>query len=451
MRWPFWLFSLFALASPAAHATVDYQLTRPDIALQVEAQSYSTRVFALLHRLTVREAPDAPPALTARALIENQLVAAHARATLGEAVLLGQDDHVGFPGQVQLDDQYVATLQALFATELAAHARTLPAAGVDRFITQQPRLTSPRLKQLLALQGRQEFGLSPGQQQAAARVPVLAYRFPGAAPARITLADVYSRQNVQGRVMLHDGDVDFLRQQARRQLGQRFIRHWAERHAGLSRAEFAELERAIRERNLRERYLRQIGLLADMHNDNPRLKALAAEVSAAEVQAYYQAHQADFRRIEKARGRHLRLADQASAERVHAELTQGLAFDEAVRRYSAAADRSAPVAGDLGWVLNDNQAKPWLSSLLLMLPVGKPSQPLRTPALPDQGAPAWEIILVDEQVEGIQAPDSEGVRYEAAQVIARRKALEAYQATQRQLVANAVIHCNPAAVGRNVL
>lgn len=451
MRWPLVLCPLLILASPLAPAAVDYQLDTPDVALRINDASYSQRVFALLHRLTQREAPDATPGRTARALIENQLVAEHARQTMVETLLLGQDDHVGFPGEVQLEDQYLATLQALFTTELTAYAHTLPPAGVDSFITQQARLTPARLQQLLALQGRQEFTLSPAQQQAAARVSVLTHHFPGQAPGRITLADVYGRQNVQGRIMLHDGDVDFLQQQARRQLGQRFIRSWAERQAGLSRAEFAELERAIRERNLRERYLRQIGLLADMHNDNPRLKTLAAQVSAEEVRAYYQAHRTDFRRIDKARGRHIRLADQASAERVSAALNQGLAFDEAVRRHSTAADRSAPVAGDLGWILNDTQAKPWLHNLVLMLPVGKASSPLRTPVLPDSGAPAWEIVLVDEQVEGFQAPDSEGVRYEAAQVIARRKTLEAYQTTQRQLLANADIHCNPAVVGRDVL
>lgn len=451
MRWSLLLLPLLILTTPAARAAVDYQLNTPELALQINDASYSSRVFALLHRLTLREAPDAPPARTARSLIENRLVAEHARATLGEAVLLNQDDHVGFPGEVQLEEQVLATLQALFSAELAAQAHTLPATGADGFILQQPRLKPTRLTQLLALQGRQEFGLSPGQQVAAERVTVLAYRFPRQAAQRISLAEIYGRQNVQGRILLHGGDVAFLRQQARRLLGQRYIRHWTEHHAGLRPAELAELEGAIRERNLRERYLRQIGLLADMHNDNPRLRALAAEVSTEEVRAYYQAHQADFRRIDRARGRHIRLTDQATADRVYRELGQGLSFDEAVRRYSSAPDRDTPIAGDLGWVPNDAQAKPWLSSLLLMLPVGKLNPPLPTPALPGQGEPAWEIVLVDEQVEGFQAPDSEGVRYEAALIIARRKALEAFQATQRQLVAQARIHCNPAAVGRDVL
>ena len=58
----------------------------------------------------------------------------------------------------------------------------------------------------------------------------------------------------------------------------------------------------------------------------------------------------------------------------------------------------------------------------------------------------WEILKVDERVEGYQPVDSESVRYGAAQALARQKALAEFRDTRERLLAGADIRINPAII-----
>ncbi|MBI2380261.1 MAG: peptidyl-prolyl cis-trans isomerase [Gammaproteobacteria bacterium] len=438
------LFSLTLILSGTTQAAVDYTLSGEE-ALRIGDAAYAAETLRLLQRAAIRERPEFSLVDTARLVIDNHLLAGHALGEVPEAELLGADDRVGFPGAVFLEEQLIATVQSLFPAELEAAAKALPEGGLDGLITEHPAWTPARLRERLSLGKRQEFRLEPAELARLEAEPVLVYRFLDSTETPLSLAELYRRQNVQGRIRLHEGDVDFLAQQARARLGGLFVRHWLERRSGLPARVRAELERTLWERHLKDRYLAHIGLQADVHDDNAHLRAVAATIPPAAIRAYYLAHREEFKRVARARGRHIQLTDQAQAERAHAELQAGLDFDAAVRRHSQAEDKDAKTPGALGWVVNDGQALSWRDTLLLVLPVGQVSRPLKAP-----GQGGWEIVRVDERIDDYQAADSEGVRYLASQILARRAVAERFHHRHASLLAGARLSLNPAVLGRGV-
>ena len=84
---------------------------------------------------------------------------------------------------------------------------------------------------------------------------------------------------------------------------------------------------------------------------------------------------------------HIRLADQASADKVYAELRNGLAFDEAVRRYSLADDRDRDPPGDPGLIRPQDGRLDLLRKTALIQKADTVSQPMRIDG-------AFEIVRV---------------------------------------------------------
>lgn len=261
----------------------------------------------------------------------------------------------------------------------------------------------------------------------------------------MTLADIYRRQNVQGRIALHGGDSDFLAQQARQRLGLLYVDHWLERQSGLKPDTLRQIRRALRERALKDRYLAYLGLGADVHDDHDHLKHVAESVRPEEIRAYYRQHRDQFTRVAKARGHHIELPDEASAEQVYQSLRQGMAFSEAVRRYSINDDKNAADPGATGWVENIGDL-PWRDTLLLILPEKQLSRPFKAPVEGDRETAHWEIVRVDERLETFQDEDSEGVRYQASRAIAERRIQRDYEQARLALYTQ-----TPIAINRQLL
>ncbi|MFN3587380.1 MAG: peptidylprolyl isomerase, partial [Moraxellaceae bacterium] len=111
------------------------------------------------------------------------------------------------------------------------------------------------------------------------------------------------------------------------------------------------------------------------------------------------------------------------------------------REFSQA--ESAAKGGDLGWVVHGDTLASWIESIAFVQKPGVVSKPFRSPG-PAGGASVWEILLVEERIEGLQPEDSESVRYTAAQAIARRKAVQQYNDTRRRLLQAADVRLAPA-------
>ena len=281
--------------------------------------------------------------------------------------------------------------------------------------------------------------MTEAQQQAASQLVIARYRFAEDQPEQtLTLWDLYRRQNIQLKVQMHNLNTGFIREAIKQQLTMEYVFYWFDQHSGLSARAIAAVDDCIDDAMSRDELLHDLGLMHDIHDDNPQLRALAAEVSQDQIAAYYQQHQDEFTRVERVHAYHLRVNSQAEADRIYAELLDvqkaqkaqkaesgdpAIAFADAVARYSVADDREQ--GGALGWIDRDSREDHWTRALAFVQPVQRVSPPFRSPAT--DSAPYWELLWVDQKEMGYQSVDSESVRYRAAQAIAREQMQQRFQ------------------------
>jgi parvulin-like peptidyl-prolyl isomerase len=327
---------------------------------------------------------------------------------------------VAFAPDVMLEERFVAALREVYGKDIDAAVKALPGATLDSLLTAQPSIPQPQLEAVFGRRGllKLEIALSAAQQSLAGKIEVLRYQLPGGEPASVTLYDVYHRQNVQGRLALSQQPARVAAQQARRIVANAFVLHWARQRFGTEPV--ADLRKAIADGEAVAALQNLHGVGLDTDSGSPLLNRLSAEVSAQEIEAFYSQHKDLFARIDKVRARHIRVADEAQAQRVVKALQGGAAFAATARRVSRAAD--AAQGGDLGWISADG-SKDWLASLAFSQQPGKPSAPVRAPVGPNENA-YWEIVLVEEQVHGVHPLQSETVRYQASRMIALQKAMQ---------------------------
>ncbi|MCU6497434.1 peptidylprolyl isomerase [Rugamonas sp. A1-17] len=426
-----------ALALPAA-AAVSYRLNDPALAARIDGAPVTAFSVDALWRLARVKEPQAARSAVLEEVVLNRLLSAAARERFDEAQLYA-GQRVGFARDVALDDQLVATLRSLYDQDMQQTLRQLPGGTLDGLIVDQARPAAAALDAVFGKpeQLKLEFTLNAGQLTRARDIVLLRYTLPSGAGA-VTLYDVYRRQNVQGRVALYNRQADFLRQQAKQDLAVRFVLDWSRRRFG--DAAIADLRRALAERG-EVHALRQLhGIGDDIESTSPLLQRLASEATPAQIAAYYTRHRGEFTRIERVKARHIRLADEASAQAAYKALNNGADFAATARRHSIAADASA--GGTLGWIRHEGKPD-WLAQLALAQAEGQPSRPIRTPAGPHDAA-AWEIIQVEQRVTGYQAADSEAVRYAASNALARSTAQAQLTALRQQLLRAAQIDINRA-------
>ena len=116
------------------------------------------------------------------------------------------------------------------------------------------------------------------------------YRFADDQPEQtLTLWDLYRRQNIQLKVQMHNLNLDFMREAVKQQLTMAYVFYWFEQQAGLSSAAIAAVDRSIDDALQRESLMHDMGLMQDIHDDNPQLRELAAQVSDGQIADYYAA------------------------------------------------------------------------------------------------------------------------------------------------------------------
>lgn len=419
-----------ALLVTLAHGEVSFSLTDNKLAAKVGESSIPWASAQVLVRLQQGDKPDLPAGVVIMSLVDNRLLAQQAvkEYSLGELL---EDNAVGFAPDVIIEDQLVNYLRAAYRQPLEQALTKEKGGSLDGVITQPFQMTDANWDSVVGKPGpiQLEYRLSSEQQAAADKMALIRFRLGGKARA-LTFADIYHRQNVQGRNSLHSRDNAFLQSAAKQRIGSLYVLDWVVRSGKLTAAELAGLRQLVEDKLVKNGFLSLRGLAADIHDDNAMLKSLAASVTAEEVRAYYDAHREDFRRIEKIHARHIRVATEAEALAIRQRVLKNESFEALAREYSIADDKAS--GGDLGWILHDERELVWLQQFAMIQKAGVVSAAVRMPQLgPDE--PAWELVLVDERVDGYQAPDSESVRYLASQSIARRKAQESFRALRDQL------------------
>jgi hypothetical protein len=366
-------------------------------------------------------------------LLDDALMAEYARTHL-TAGQLNPENRVAFAAAVERHNRLVALLRGYFNEQIVASVNALPGKNFSSLVQWNPELNVERLNALIKLQPGLTIDLTPEQKTAAADFAVLNTEL--AEGGKVSLLDIYQRQNVQGRLALQSGNLDYLQQQTRLYVGGLYVLNWAKKQ--LSEADWQALQQVILNQEQRQRLLASMGINMDIHDDNPALRARAARITDAELQAGYNEHKDDFRVVERAKVRHIRVADQAQADAIVAEIRGGLSFADAVKRYSIAADKDK--GGELGWLKRGEKDRTWLHSVAFVQPAGQVSPAFRSPQ--NEGDVVYEILWVDERVDGYLPLSDEGVRYELSHELARAALQRELQALQKKLRNDADIHLN---------
>lgn len=401
-----WLAGVAPLASAAADLRInDVLLPGKSIGLLEQAL---TRIKFNTDKATLRQG-----------LVENHLLARAVEAELSQANRQDLDALVEAEAANLIEQVYGHKLQH----------------DIVPFLREPQALSSARLREVLAPKTQgvvlNSLWLSETQQAAAAQVELISWQFPGQPRQRLDLLSVYQGTSVQGQVELQQGNLSFMAQLVREQAQRDYL--WYQLgQQGFSAAEQQGVRQLVRDKLVRHKYLHQIGLYSDFHHETESLKQLARQVSDAQADAYYQRHLAEYRNVAQVQAAHIRLADQATADRVYAELQQGLDFTQAVQRYSLSADKQQPLPGDLGLIRHDDGQLDFLRKTALIQKADTVSQPMLIGG-------AFEILQVRSR-EDRQLPLSDpSVRYEVNQAVAREQLARQFEARLQALVAAAKV------------
>ena len=401
-----WLAGVAPLASAAADLRInDVLLPGKSIGLLEQAL---TRIKFNTDKATLRQG-----------LVENHLLARAVEAELSQANRQDLDALVEAEAANLIEQVYGHKLQH----------------DIVPFLREPQALSSARLREVLAPKTQgvvlNSLWLSETQQAAAAQVELISWQFPGQPRQRLDLLTLYQGTSVQGQVELQQGNLSFMAQLVREQAQRDYL--WYQLgQQGFSAAEQQGVRQLVRDKLVRHKYLHQIGLYSDFHHETESLKQLARQVSDAQADAYYQRHLAEYRNVAQVQAAHIRLADQATADRVYAELQQGLDFTQAVQRHSLSADKQQPLPGDLGLIRHDDPQLDFLRKTALIQKADTVSQPMLIGG-------AFEILQVRSR-EDRQLPLSDpSVRYEVNQAVAREQLARQFEARLQALVAAAKV------------
>ncbi|PHR67754.1 MAG: peptidylprolyl isomerase [Alcanivorax sp.] len=425
----------FAAVALAGYASWQRWGPLPDnVAASVDGSVIPVDTLNVFVAAAQRSEPQVSRETVLKGLVENRLLAALAHdhddlAAHGHA----DTSRVGYDAQTRHEQQRFKLIRTAFADDLRVAVEESGMADSLDYLTEPLLLSEDALAPLLSLEQALYATMTEAQQQAASQLAIARYRFAEDQPEQtLTLWDLYRRQNIQLKVQMHNLNTGFIREAIKQQLTMEFVFYWFDQHSGLSARAIAAVDDCIDDAMSRDELLHDLGLMHDIHDDNPQLRALAAEVSKDQIAAYYQQHQDEFTRVERVHAYHLRVNSQAEADRIYSELraiqqddnaNPGEAFVDAVARYSVAGDREQ--GGALGWVDRDSREDHWTRALAFVQPVQRVSPPFRSPAT--DSAPYWELLWVDQKEMGYQRVDSESVRYRAAQAIAREQMQQRFQ------------------------
>ncbi|MEH6785236.1 MAG: peptidylprolyl isomerase [Alcanivorax jadensis] len=383
-----------------------------------------------------RSEPDISRESVLKGLVENRLLAAVAHTRHDHHA---HPERVGYDSVTRHEQQRFKLIRTAYADALRQAANDDGMGNSLDSLTTSLALSREALAPMLTLEQALYSTMTDAQQQAASHYVLARYRFADDQPEQtLTLWDLYRRQNIQLKVQMHNLNLGFIREAVKQQLTMAYVFYWFEQQAGLSRAAIAAVDRSIDDALQRDALMHDMGLMQDIHDDNPELRELAAQVSDAQLADYYAANKEQFTCVERVRARHLRVNSQQQADRVHELIHDGLSFDQAVADYSVAPDRDQ--GGELGWIDRQSRQDHWTRALAFVQPEGAVSPPFRSPGA--DAASYWELFLVEEKVTAYQSLESESVRYRAGRAVAQQLLQQRFQNLLAQVTEQASLRIN---------
>lgn len=436
--------SVIFLYSQFLQAKVQYDIKDPKIvATMGELVLSADTVEMFWHAYNHPSRPITPPQAMQR-IIDDALLAQHARQTL-TAEVLNSANKVGFANDVMLEDRAAALIRKTYEKSLVIKIQSLPK-GLDSLYHFDDEFTENKLSKLMSLKAALMIKASQKQEEIAKKTVIAHIDF---SPAnltsdikKLTLWDIYRRQNVQGRLAIHKADLNHLKGQVKQRIGSLVVLAWAQKN--LSTQDYNAIKQILLNEQQKTRLLEHMGLHADVHDDNPALREKAKSISEEKIKQFYKTNKDEFEVVERVKARHIRVDNQELADKVVVEIKAGLDFSTAIKKYSIADDKNAPIPGDLGWLKRSDKKRSWLHAVAFMQQTGKVSAPFRSPQ--NQGKIVYEIIFADERIDGHLPYTDPTVHYEASRDIALKELREEFIALQSQLRNSADIHLNKAAL-----
>ena len=435
---------LITFATSISQAKVEYDITDPNIAATMGELTLSADTVEMFwHSYNHPSRPITPPQAMQR-IIDDALLASHARQSLDKDVL-NSENEVGFANDVMLEDRATALIRKTYEKDLVTKIKALPN-GLESLFTFNEEVTEKKLAELMTLKAALMIKANAKQEAAAKKTVIAQVNFSPAQLtsniSQITLWDIYRRQNVQGRLAIHKADIDFLKGQLKQRIGSLVVLAWAEEN--LKPHDYSAIKQILLNEQQKIRLLENMGLHADVHDDNPALRERAKNISEEKIKQFYNENKDEFEVVERVKARHIRVASQELADQVVAEIKAGLDFSSAIKKYSIAADKNDSIPGSLGWLKRSDKKRSWLHAIAFVQQAGKVSAPFRSPQ--NQGDIVYEIIFADERIDGHLPYTDPTVRYEASRDIALKELRDEFTALQSKLRNNADIHLNKAAL-----
>lgn len=436
---------LLLFISQLTHAAVQYDIEEPGIVARMNDLTLSDTVIEMFwNSYNHPSRPISPPQAMQR-IIDEALLAQYARETLPTEIL-NTENKVGFLLAVQRQDRTIALIRKFNEKALYSAVKGLPGGALDGIYTFNNEITAQKYKDLFSLKSKVNIEATPDQIKTAKETVVATVTLSGKS-VPLTLFDIYERQNVQGRLAMHDSNVEHLKSEIKQRVGSLFVLYWATKN--LNEQDLSAIKQIILNEQHKTTLLQNMGLYADVHDDNPALRKRAQNISEKEVLKFYNDHKDEFAVVEKVKARHLQVTDQAEADRIHQEIKDGLAFKDAVLKYSVAKDKNNKEPGSLGWLERKDKKRSWLHSVAFTHKEGQVSVPFRSPQ--NQGDIVFEIVFVDERVDGYLTIDDPTVRYEASRDIALKQLKQEFITLQQSLRSKANIHLNKKAFSKKPL
>jgi len=388
---------------------------------KVDGWIIPAKSFELYHRYQVTQDETLTKDALLYNLVMNRLISQFALSEIGENKL-NDDSKVAYSTDTALRDLFTAIVRFNFNDQISEAIKSSSKKSLSTYISEPFVLTKVQLKSVIS-PSKQSFllvyRLNETQTKRAKTMRLLTFQFPNQTKRTINLFEIYQASNIQEKIAIHQLDIEKLKELIQRYMTSLYAEYWLNTLSGLSQVEIQALRDFISQNRVVGQYYRYTGFKSGIHQDNLPLKQVAKTVTLEEVSSYYNANKDAFKTILKVKARHITLDSQALADKVQAELSQGLAFQKAVELYSIAEDKLKPIPGDLGWIERSGH-KEWLLSLPFTQKKGQHSPAFMSP-IKNGKKRTWEIVYLDDKVEGYYPFDSETVRYQASKQIAEQK------------------------------
>lgn len=148
----------------------------------------------------------------------------------------------------------------------------------------------------------------------------------------------------------------------------------------------------------------------------------AVKVDKDEIEAHYEENKAMYTKGQTAKAKHILMAEEEDIIKVKEEISAGLAFAEAAKKYSTCPSKEQ--GGDLG-SFEKGRMVPEFEEIAFQLEIGKVSDPVKTQF-------GYHLIVVDERTESSEQPLEE-VMEQIEQELIMKKQGEVYHSEVAEL------------------